>query len=210
LAKHRIPDRPISINEFKYSSGTHQPGLTVWWLSHIEEEAPESAAYACWPDLEGYSNCEVDTLDGLLTRDGLPRAAWFAHKGYAEITGQLVKVEISGSGIAGIAGIDSDLQTGRLVLGRRDRLHNSSEKSVEIVFRNVDHLANLGRDGEIFIRAERISDTGTPASPQVTISALYQVINNEVRIRLPDFGDLEAYTVVLGRAAEGLAAAVPK
>ena len=62
MAKHGIPDRPISINEFRYSDGTHRPGHLVWWLSHIEEEAPESAAYACWPDREGYSNCEVDTL----------------------------------------------------------------------------------------------------------------------------------------------------
>ena len=44
MAKHGIPDRPISINEFRYSDGTHRPGDLVWWLSHIEEEAPESAA----------------------------------------------------------------------------------------------------------------------------------------------------------------------
>ena len=209
LVKHGIPDRPISINEFKYSDGTHHPGLTVWWLSHIEEEAPESAAYACWPDLEGNSNCETETLDGLLTRGGLPRAAWFAHKGYAEITGQLVNVEISGSRIAGIAGVDSDLQTGRLLLGRRESFHSSSEESVEVVFRNLDHLVNLSNDGEIFIRTERISDAGTLGSLQVTISALYPVINNEVRIRFPDFGAWEAYTVVLGRTAEGVATPVP-
>ena len=59
--------------------------------------------------------------------------------------------------------------------------------SVEVVFRNLDHLVNLSNDGEVFIRAERISDAGTLGSPQVTISALYQIINNEVRIRLPDF-----------------------
>ena len=112
--------------------------------------------YACWPDLEGYSNCEVDTLDGLLTRDGLPRAAWFAHKGYAEITGQLVNVEISGSRITGIAGVDSDLQTGRLILGRRESIHSLSEKSVEVVFRNLDRVSSFLKDGEVFVRAERI------------------------------------------------------
>lgn len=209
LAKHGIPDRPISINEFKYSGGTHQPGLIVWWLNHIEEEAPESAAYACWPDLEGYSNCEADTLDGLLTRDGLPRAAWFAHKGYAEITGQLVNVEISGSRMAGVAGVDSDMQTGRLILGRRESVHSLSEKSVEVVFRNLDRVSSSLKDGEVFVRAERIPDSGALDSPQVTISALYKVINNEVRIRLPDFGAFEAYTVVLGRTAEGVATLVP-
>ena len=210
LAKHGIHDRPISINEFMYSAGRHPPGLTVWWLSHIEEEAPESAAYACWPDREGYSNCETYTLDGLVSRDGSREAAWFAHKGYAEITGQLVQVEASGFRIAGIAGVDSELHTGRVILGKRENRTASGEEPVEVVFRNVDRLANLGKDGEIFIRAERISDTGTPARPQVTISAPYQVIDNEVRIRLPDFGNLEAYTVVLGGAAEGFPVAVPE
>jgi hypothetical protein len=209
MVKHGIPNRPISINEFKYSDGTHHPGLTVWWLSHIEEEAPESAAYSCWPDRAGYSNCEAYTLDGLLTSGGLPRAAWFAHKGYAEITGQLVNVQISGSGIAGIAGVDSDLQTGRLILGRRESFQSSSEESVEVVFRNLDHLVSLSKDGEVFIRAERISDASTLDSPEVTIAALYQVTNNEVRLHLPNFEAWDAYTVVLGRAAGRIPAAVP-
>lgn len=113
MAKRGIPDRPISINEFRYSDGTHRPGDIVWWLTHIEEEAPERAASSCWPDREGYSNCEVDTLDGLLSHDGLRRAAWFAHHGYAEITGQLVGVGSSGFKVAGIAGVDSDLKVGR-------------------------------------------------------------------------------------------------
>ena len=209
LVKHGIPDRPISINEFKYSGGTHHPGLTVWWLSHIEEEAPESAAYACWPDPEGHSDCEADTLDGLLTGGGLPRAAWFAHKGYAEITGQLINVEISGSRIAGIAGVDSALQTGRLLLGRRESRHSPSEESVEVVFRNVDHFFNLSKDGEVFIRAERIPDAGTLGGPAVTIAAQYPVVNNEVRLHLPEFGAWDAYTIVIGRSADRVTTAVP-
>ena len=71
MANHGIPDRPISINEFRYSDGTHRPGLSVWWLSHIEEEAPESAAYSCWPDQRGTPIVRLYTLDGLLTRDGV-------------------------------------------------------------------------------------------------------------------------------------------
>jgi hypothetical protein len=209
LVKHGIPNRPISINEFKYSGGTDHPGLTVWWLSHIEEETPESAAYACWPNEEGYSDCEARTLDGLLTRGGLPRAAWFAHKGYADITGQLVNVEISGSRIAGIAGANSDSQTGRLLVGRRESRQSPSEEPVEVVFRNVDRFFNLSKDGEIFIRAERILDSGALDRPQVTISAPYPVINNEIRLRLPEFLAWEAYTVVVGRTAEDVVTPAP-
>lgn len=202
LAKHGIPDRPISINEFKYPSAGDHPGLILWWLSHIEEESPESAAYACWPTEEGHSDCEVHTLDGLLTLGGLPRAAWFVHKGYAEITGQLVKVEVSGSRIAGIAGIDSRSRIGRLLVGRRENRQSPSNEPVEIVFRNVDSFVNLSTDGEVFIHAERIPASDILNGPEVTIEALYRVTNNEARLHLPNFEAWDAYEVVLGRAGD--------
>ena len=210
LAKRGIPDRPISINEFRYSDGTHRPGDIVWWLSHIEEEAPESAASSCWPDREGYSNCEVDTLDGLLSHDGLRRAAWFAHKGYAEITGQLVGVGSSGFKVAGIAGVDSDLKVGRLILGRREGVDALPEEPIEVVFRNVDRLSPSLKERAVFVRAERIPDSGMLDSPLVTIAAAYPVVNNEFRVRLPDFGAGDAYTVVLGRVVDAAPASAPK
>ena len=210
LAKRGIPDRPISINEFRYSDGTQRPGDIVWWLSHIEEEAPESAASSCWPDREGYSNCEVDTLDGLLSHDGLRRAAWFAHKGYAEITGQLVGVGSSGFKVAGIAGVDSDLKVGRLILGRREGVDALPEEPIEVVFRNVDRLSPSLKERAVFVRAERIPDSGMLDSPLVTIAAAYPVVNNEFRVRLPDFGAGDAYTVVLGRVVDAAPASAPK
>ena len=209
LAKRGIPDRPISINEFRYSDGTHRPGDIVWWLTHIEEEAPESAASSCWPDRAGYSNCEVDTLDGLLSHDGLRRAAWFAHHGYAEITGQLVGVGSSGFKVAGIAGVDSDLKVSRLILGRRG-VDALPEEPIEVVFRNVDRLSPSLKERAVFVRAERIPDSGMLDNPQVTIAAPYQVVNNEVRVRLPDFEAGDAYTVVLGRVVDAVSAAAPK
>lgn len=210
MAKHGIPDRPISINEYRYSDGTHRPGDIVWWLSHIEEEAPESAAHSCWPDRDGYSNCETYTLDGLLSRDGSRRAAWFTHKGYAEITGQLVSVGSSGFKVAGIAGVDSDLKVSRLILGHRESVDTLPEEPIEVVFRNVDRLGLSLKEQTVFVRAERIPDSGILDSPQVTIAASYPVFNNEVRIHLQDFGAGEAYTVVIGKAAEVAPAAASK
>ena len=146
--------------------------------------------------------------DGLVDREGVPRASWFAHKGYAEITGRLVKVEVSGSRIAGIAGVDSDLQTGRMILGKRESLDASDDGPVEVVFRNVDRLNSSLKEGEAFVRAERIPDSGVLDSPLVTIAGMYLVINGEVRVRLQDFGVGEAYTILLGRTAEGSVATV--
>ncbi len=203
MAKQGIPPRPISINEFQYSEGKHRPGLTVWWLAHMETEAPESASYACWPDPAGYSDCDSPTLDGLLTRDGEPRAVWFAHKGYADITGLLVEVGVSEAGIAGIAGANEAVQTARLILGRKEISHGSEGTEVEVVFRNLDLVSYLGEEGKVFVRAARIPDSGTASLEgyEVAMADECLVRDNEVRVRLRDFGAWEAYTVVLGREA---------
>lgn len=203
MAKQGIPPRPISINEFQYFKGKHRPGLTVWWLAHMETEAPESAAYSCWPDPAGYSDCDSPTLDGLLTRDGKPRAVWFAHKGYADITGLLVEVGVSEAGIAGIAGANEAVQTARLILGRREISHGSEGTEVEVVFRNMDLVSYLGEEGKVFVRAARIPNSGTASLEgyEVAMADECLVRDNEVRVRLRDFGAWEAYTVVLGREA---------
>ena len=73
----------------------------------------------------------------------------------------------------------------------------------------IDWVSSL-KDGEAFVRAERIPDSDVLDSPLVTIAGMYPVVNSEVRIRLQDFGAGEAYTVLLGRTAEGSAAAVAR
>lgn len=103
-----------------------------------------------------------------------------------------------------LAGVDSDLQTSRLILGKREGLEALEEESVEVVFRNVDRLGSSLKGGEAFVLAERIPDSGALDSPLVTIAAPYPVVNNEIHVRLPDFGTGEAYTVVLGRSIEAV------
>ena len=211
MAKYQIPDRPISINEFQPADGKYRPGLTVWWLAHIEDEGPDSAAYACWQDPTGYWDCDVNTLDGLLTADGQARSIWFAHKGYAEITGQLVDVLIPGAKIAGIAGVDEALQSARVLLGRREFPDSSKLSTVEVVCKGLDRVSYLIEDGKIFVRAERIPDSGTlPLDrPQATIAEDYKVVDNEIRITLPDFGAWEGYTMVLGKDARNASSTLP-
>lgn len=78
------------------------------------------------------------------------------------------------------------------------------------MFRNLDRLNPSLKERAVFVRAERIPDSGMLDSPQVTIAAPYQVVNNEVRVRLPDFEAGDAYTVVLGRVVGAVPAAAPK
>jgi hypothetical protein len=105
MAANGIADRPVSINEFQQAAERHRLGFVVAVVKSLGGlRAPHSAAYACWDDPAGYSECAEATLDGLLTIDGKPRAGWFMHKGYADITGILLKVSGGHPWIRTIAG----------------------------------------------------------------------------------------------------------
>ena len=96
-----------------------------------------------------------------------------------------------------------------LFRSRREGVDALPEEPIEVVFRNVDRLSSSLEERAVFVRAERIPDSGMLDSPLVTIAAAYPVVNNEVRVRLPDFGVGDAYTVVLGRVADRVPATVP-
>jgi hypothetical protein len=202
MAANGIADRPVSINEFQQAAERHRPGFVVAWLSHLEEEHADSAAYACWDDPADYSDCSEATLDGLLTIDGKPRAGWFAHKGYADITGMLVKVSRFGSKIAGVAGVDPVRRSAQVLLGRREAPDATELEGIEVIFQNVDHAGYLAKNGEVFVRAERIPDSGTTylSQTQVTVDQNYPVVDNTIRVSLPHFNAWDAYIIRLGDA----------
>ncbi|MEQ1654299.1 MAG: hypothetical protein ABL983_02230 [Nitrospira sp.] len=205
MAAQGIAPRPISINEFQGAKGKQQPGLLVWWLSHIEAEGPESAAYSCWPDPAGYSDCDLPTLDGLLTRDGKPRAVWFIHQAYADLSGKLVEVMTQDRSIAGLAGFDQSMETARLILGRREVGTLSGVATVDVVFRNLDRFGGLSKSGSIFVRVECVPSSGTDPlenSSIIITEGNLPVKGNEVRV---DLGEVEigaACIVILRRARD--------
>jgi len=204
MDSYGIGDRPISLNEIK-DEGKHSPGSIVWWLTHVEEEGADSVAYACWPDIAGYSDCDRPTLDGLLTLEGKPRAAWFAHREYANISGELVKVSPIGKAITGIAGINNVLRSAHILLGRREFPDALGFSSVEVWFKNVDVSNLMSREGNVFVRAERIPDSGTASLENIvtTIEKEYPVVNGAVQVELPDFGPGEAYSIHLSPGSWG-------
>jgi hypothetical protein len=204
MDSYGIGDRPISLNEIK-DEGKHSPGIIVWWLTHVEEEGADSVAYACWPDIAGYSDCTRPTLDGLLTLEGKPRAAWFAHREYANISGELVKVSPFGKTVTGLAGINKGLRSAQVLLGRRERPGDVGVSSVEVWFKNLDVSSLMSREGTVFVHAERIPDSGTASLENIvtTVEKEYPVVQGAVRIELPDFGAGEAYSIHLSPGSRG-------
>ena len=144
------------------------------------------------------------TLDGLLTLEGQPRAAWFAHREYANISGDFVPVVPVGKSIGGLAGINKELRTAHILLGRREFPDALEVSEVELSLRGLDGSSLTSSEGSVFVRAERIPESGTAALHNmiVTVEKEYPVVNGSVQIELPHFGPGEAYSIHLGHARE--------
>jgi hypothetical protein len=200
LETYGIGNRPISLNEIK-NEDKYSPGIIVWWLTHVEEQGADSAAYACWQDSAGYSDCVKPTLDGLLTLEGKPRAAWFAHREYASILGELVQVGSAGKTITGLAGLNKERRLAHILLGRREFPDAPAISNVEVLLRHLDGSGLMSGEGNVFVRAARIPNSGTAVLEDMVVTLMkeYSSVNGSVRIELPDFGPGEAYSIHLSQ-----------
>ncbi len=200
VAAQGIAISRFSVNEMIYSSEYTQPGPTVHYLAAAERGQVDSAAHACWGDTSG-DNCSAKSLDGLLTVDGLQaRGSWWAYKGYADVTGQLVDLA-PGATVDGVAAYDSSLQTVSLVLGR-----TGGSGSVDLRLTHLGAAPFLAGASALHVLAKRITDSGTSpsAGPVGALDANASVANDELTVTLPNFSSNDAFTVVLApRLADG-------
>ena len=177
----------ISLNEIINSKQTLNPGVTAIYFANIERAGIDGACHACWGDKDGASTCENQSLDGILTPDKQPRSAWWAYKGYADITGRLVEVRPSAS-VDGVAGLDVQSKTVRVILGR----DGGTSGSVEV---NIENL----KSSKVHILAQRIPASGWDAlaRPETKLDADYSVEGGRLKVMLLDFGPSDAYVITL-------------
>lgn len=194
MANNGVNISRISINEMIYDGEYTSPGKTIRYLAGVERSGVESAAHACWPDGSGNNCFSTRSLDGILTFDGLQaRSAWWAYKGYADVTGNVVDLAAS-TNVDGVAGGDSAQQKASVVLGR-----TGGTGSVGIRFVNLNSAAYLNGNGTVRVVAQRIPDSGSSAlaSPTTVIDTNYTITNNEITVILANFSGSEGYTISL-------------
>jgi hypothetical protein len=185
----------ISINEVIHPGEYTNPGATARTIASLERARVDSAAHACWGDTGG-SNCNNNSLDGILTFDNTqPRSAWWAYRGYANITGRIVRLSPGGT-VDGVAGQDSGLQTASVVLGKE-----GTSGDVLVNFTRISSAAYLNNAGQVRVVAKRIPDSGSSSlsGPTTVVDADYAVSNDSVSVTLPDFGYSDAYIIKLSR-----------
>jgi len=182
----------ISINEMVGPNFTFSPGPHVWYFAAAERAGIDSAAHACWQDVNGIDDCSPATLDGLLSPiDQSTRSTWWATKAYAAITGRLTDV-IPGATTDGVAGKDAASSSAQILVGR----FSGGTDTIEVLVKNVSQVIS---GSSVHVHAEQIPYSGTNALsvPTPVIDADYTVSGNQLSVLLPNFGGLDAYTVRL-------------
>lgn len=186
----------IDINEVVSPGRFTNPGLHVWYLANMEEADIYGACKATWRDEdESLYTAVVPVLGGFLTYPELqPRAAWWVMKAYADITGNLTLVKPD-STMEGIAGIDEDSETIRILLGRGK--YGSEEDIVKI--KNLDQVYFLSGLDSLHVLANRIpNNKWDPLPAPITImNKKVEIKNNALMLNFPDFRPNEALQVVL-------------
>jgi len=187
MAQQDIKIERICLNEIINSKQSLNPGVTAIYFANIERAQIDGACHACWGDKEGTSACENQSLDGILTPDKQPRSAWWAYKGYADITGRLVEVRPSAS-VDGVASLDVRSKTVRVILGRDGGTSGS-----------VEMLINGLKSQKMHILAQRIPASGWDAlaKPETKLDEDYVVTGGRLKVGLPDFGPSDAYVITL-------------
>ncbi len=200
-----IAQRPMSINEYTNAGILYDPGTLAGALASIDR-IPEivSAAHSCWNDVTStgaaIDDCSTTSMVGIVVPDTLqPRATWWVYKGYADITGQLVRLTPSAT-VDGVAGYDAGARTARLILGRR-----GGSGDVSVNFSNVSSAPNIIVNGQVRVIAQRIPNNGPQpvSSPQQVFDQNVPVVNNTLSVSLPFGSGNDAFILLLGPGSSG-------
>jgi hypothetical protein len=162
----------------------------------MEEAGIYGACKATWRDLDqNVYNAMVPTLGGFLTYPDLkPRSTWWVMKAYADITGNLVEVTPDHT-MEGIAGIDDETQTVRILLGLSG---DASEEDV-VKIRNLDDVSWLSGLDSVHVVVNRIPHRrwSDLPSPYRIMDLNVGVRQNVVRLNFPEIDNYDAFEVVL-------------
>ncbi len=194
MARNQIAITRICLNEVINEEDELSPGATTWFFSQLEAARVDGACHATWREPDADAGKQGDRLlSGILTYvDQQPRSAWWAYKGYADITGRLVEVRPSTT-VAGVAGTDRRHAEARLVLGRM----GGAPGAITLRLIHLDKASYLAKDGKVHIVAQRIPAMGWNAlvRPVPVMAEDVKSQQGELVVTLPEFGPSDAYLV---------------
>jgi hypothetical protein len=177
----------IDINEIVGPVYTYQPAGTLHHYDVFEKSGAAGAAPACWNDSNGTSGCYNSTIDGLLTPGtARPRAAWWAHKAYADgvaarVHSAVVDHETGAGAVAVASRAFAGLPIPQILIGYADFARTITNRTgrlaVHLEINGWDAVPSFTGASSVRLLIERI-----PASGEAELRAPIFVRQTEVAI----------------------------
>lgn len=200
--------REIQIQEANPWISQFRPGSTLATLWHLEQGAADGAARACWNDewTGPVINCWNNSLDGLLTPEGEPRAAWWAYRAYAATLDTRVPSSVRDDRLVSFAARGSASEPAQVVIGYYGlREPDADPLSPRLRFRNLDRLVPAGGGGRLRVVVRRIPTTERLAVTELPLAleGVLDVTSGEATLDLPPLQLYEGYVVTLSPEPAG-------
>lgn len=193
--------RKIQIQEEGPWVSQFRPGSALATLWYLERGGADGAARSCWNDDESgpVINCWNNTLDGLLTPEGEPRAVWWAYRAYAGTLDARVPSSVSDDRLVSFAARESASGPAQVVVGYYGLREESIEAlSPRLRFRNLHRLGPAGTT-RVRVVVRRIPATGKVAQAQlpVVLEGVLDVSSGDATMDIPPLQMYEGYIVTL-------------
>jgi len=78
--------KKVQLNEIIGPKDQYSPLVPLMYFNALEQSGADAACKGCWPNSKGVSNCNNNSLDGLINEAGQPRSIWWSYKYYNEST----------------------------------------------------------------------------------------------------------------------------
>ena len=168
-ARGAVRLREIDVNETVGQEDQLAAGEQVGYLAALEQGGADASARACWRDLCGVDNCNVESLGGLLDPlTGRPRAPWWAMKWYARGVASRVRSASTDAAVAVLAAVPTRRHA-EILLGYLDTHDRplAATASVRLRLRGLKRLAYPEGHTRFVVTEDVVhSTTGSPAQPE--------------------------------------------
>ena len=112
------------------------PLTAFTYLNSLEKSKVYGGCKACWdnPDKEGENSCWNNSMDGILTPDGKPRASWWLYKYYADSLGKRLVSKTSKKELISISYFNMNDDFCTLIGNLGDKNYNTVSLSIKNIF----------------------------------------------------------------------------
>ncbi|MFR9725150.1 beta-xylosidase [Streptomyces sp. MS19] len=192
LSERGITGVGLTMNEYIHAHEQHA-GFSAWYLARIARSGIDSASHAIWDEC-----CAAGLLDGLLTRGGdgalRPTGRWWVYRSYAELTGDLVRADGSGTTDA-VAAVDPAHHRAAVLIG-------DSGGDVPAVDLTLDGLSATGVPGALQVTVQRIPDASPLGQPETVSSQTLPAGTNSAQLSIAGQDAQDAFFVTVTPAGQ--------